>query len=308
MGSNKAKDDIRLLRRSDINAGKWDAAVKADASPRPYGLSWWLDAATNGDWQGLVVGNYSVVLPLPRLRRFRIMPALLRPPFTQQLGPFGAIDEDPATARRILRRIPKSLQISLPLRASLTSADIPQRFQRRRRTNFVLDLSRAEKDIVARFPKRMRTYYRRYAEDRLVRYPPEELLAISKRELGGRGGIRDFHWQRLSAIIEAARARDYGECYGLHQPETGELLSVAFYPRMAGRIYNLSAASTDLGRADRGMERMFFCLIRRHAANVGMALDFEGSELPGVREFFAKFGGQDEGYWTIEEKLWGLAR
>ena len=89
---------LRRLARRAIDDHRWDRAVADDPTPLPYGLPRWLDAAHGRDWSGLVLGDYRAVLPLPRGRRYRLLPALLRPPFTQQLGPFGTFDEAEYTA------------------------------------------------------------------------------------------------------------------------------------------------------------------------------------------------------------------
>ena len=296
-----AGPQVRRLRRRQIDDVKWDAAVRNDPNPLPYGFSWWLDAATAENWQGLVLDDYRVVLPLPRLRRFRILPTIIRPPYTQQLGPYGDVRGGDVGA--LLNSLPHTPQLALPLRPSIAVHEIPTRYAYRRRINYVLDLTMPYQEVQAQFPKKLRQYLRRSVADRLEPIAVDELVALCRDRLGGRGGVRSFHFERLQTLIEACERQDSGSCYQL--TEQGELLAAGFYPRQDNRIFNLAAASTEVGLRRRGMSRLLSLVFQTIAGQPGAAFDFEGSELPGVREYFAKFGGQDEGYYVVERK-WAI--
>ena len=294
--------DVRFLSRDRIDAERWDRAVMADAVPLPYGLSWWLDASTEGRWDGLVVDDYRVVLPLPRLHRYRGVPVYIRPPFTQQIGPFGSLRD--GDLRALLSRVPPKFQVSLPLRPWIDRDEVPAGFSVRKRVNFVLDLSPSFETVRRGFQKRMRQYLNQDTEmeDHVV--TREEVIELCSSQLGDKGGIRGFHWKRLSAIIDACQERSLGECRGMS--ENGTLLCVGFYPRLAGRAFNLAAASTQAGFDRRAMIHLLARVMREMSGQPGAAFDFEGSELPGVKEFFSRFGGKDEGYYVVDKKWFGL--
>ena len=294
---------VRRLAAGAIDRAAWDAAVLADPLAKPYGLSWWLDAATADRWEGLVLDDYRVVLPLPRLRRYRVMPVHIRPPFTQQLGPFGNLQS--GDLKRLLEALPRKFQTALPLAPSIPLDEVPTGFRVRRRVNYVLDLARPFAEVKKDFQKRMRQYLNRTGELAVHPVSGTAVIGLCRDHLGDRGGIRDFHWKRLAAIIDAAEVRDRGFCRGISG--NGELLCVGFYPHLNGRAYNLAAASTPAGFEQRGMIHLLATVMEDLSDRPGAAFDFEGSELPGVREFFSRFGGQDEGYHLVERKWYGLA-
>ena len=296
-------NDVRRLPARSIDRDRWDACVLADPVPKPYGLSWWLNAATRSDWEGLVLDDYRVVLPLPRLHRYRLLPVHIRPPFTQQLGPFGQLRPGDLTA--LLNALPRKFQTALPLRPTLDAAEVPEGFSLRRRVNYVLDLDDSFPEVKRKFQKRMRQYLNRTHDMEVHPVAREAVIGLCRAQLGGRGGVRDFHWQRLSAIIDAAMERDLGFCRGISAG--GELLCVGFYPQLNRRAYNLAAASTPEGFEKRGMIHLLANVMEDLSGQPGAKFDFEGSELPGVREFFSRFGGVDEGYCLVERKWWGLA-
>ena len=290
---------VRRLKRHAIDDDRWDAAVLSIGQSFPYGLSWWLDAVTGGSWEGLVLDDYRVVMPLPKLRRYGFIPAYLRPPFTQQLGPFGTLE--PGDLKDLLHAVPFSLQIALPLVITAPVEEVPEGFSMRRRINYVLDLSKPLEQTKKQFPKTVRSLIRKSSEDRLEPADPARTIHYYRSHLRGRGGLRDFHFARLADLIAACQSRGVGDCYQLRDAD--ELLAIGFFPTFRGRTINLTAASTEAGMNRRGMSRLLALLFARDSGVPGNCFDFEGSELPGVKEYFAKFGGTDEGYFLVEKKL-----
>ena len=273
----------------------------ADTTPLLYGMHWWLDAATDHNWEGLVVDDYRVVLALPRLRRFRLLPVYIRPPYTQQVGAFGRLV--PGDYRALIAAIPNLPQIALPLRPDVPAEEVDQRYSCRHRINYVLDLHDDFEALQKGFSRRMRGYVRKHRADRLQTADRELVVELCRDRLGGRGGVRDYHFDRLDALIGACLERDAGHCYRL-DGEDGEMLCAGFYPHAAGRTFNAAAASTDAGLKRRGMTRMLARILAERCGSPGASFDFEGSELPGVKEYFASFGGRDEGYHLIEKRWW----
>ena len=290
---------VTRLKRSAINDARWDDCVASDERPMPYGLSWWLDAVTDGSWDGLVIDDYRAVLPLPRLRAHRIVPAFLRPPFTQQLGPFGTVF--PGDLQHLLQAVPFRPVISLPLSRSVSERELPPNYTVQRRTNFVLHLDRPFDTTAKQFPKTVRSLIRRSENEQFSTADPAETIYYYRRHLAGRGGMRDFHFDRLAELIETCIDRGCGNCYQAHLD--GELAAIGFFPTYNERTINLTAASTVFGMKCRGMTRLLLHLWREASGRQNACFDFEGSELPGVRQYFAKFGGVDEGYYLIEKRL-----
>ncbi len=294
-------DTVRRLARRRIDRQRWDQAVAADPRPLPYGLAWWLDAVTDGQWDGLIVGDYRTVLPLPRARRFGVLPCLIRPPFTQQLGPFGASLPDDVS--RLLAAVPRSFQVSLPLRHPPSPFVIPPRFTARRRTNLILPLAAPIAELRMAYPGKLRAFLRQTTTDRLEPMAASDFVVTAREQLAGKGGLGDRHFRSLHRLICAAEERGMGRCHQLR--EEGVLLAANFTPRWRGRTINLAAVSTDRGRKRRGMSRLLDLHFQAGAGDAGAVFDFEGSELPGVRDFFAKFGGVNEGYLLLEGGVFG---
>jgi hypothetical protein len=293
---------VRLLRRHEIDERRYDDCVLTDPRPLPYGITWWLDIVTDHNWEVLVADDYRCVLPLPRVRRAGLLPTYLRPPFTQQLGPFGAVE--PAVVHSLLSHIPRKAQIALPLRGNLGAGSIPPRFATRPRVNLVLDLDRPFTELATGFPKKLQAYLKKCTADRLEPIPTESLVQVCRQELERHAGLTESNFLTLLQLVDETTRRKFGAAFQLR--EQGELLAVGFYPELAGRTINLIAASTDRGRKRRGMARLLSLVMAGRSNRPGAVFDFEGSELPGVRRFFEKFGTRNEDYLLIEERGYGF--
>ena len=293
---------VRLLRRRDIDVGRWDAAVASDAEPLPYGLSWWLDATSPRGWNGLVLGNYEAVLPLAFRFHFGPLGWVARPPFTQQLGPFGQFS--PARIGEFLDRIPRGyFAPGYALRHGLQSDGFPPRFSPSVRTNLVLDLGASNSARRAGYSKNVRRDLRQQGGVVLHTIAPADLLANYRMHLGEQVGLKPHHYTILTNLIRACLERGVGRCYRAGDAAGGELLGVLFQVRWRGRQINLLTASTPLGKKTAGMARALDAVFEEARAAGVQLFDFEGSELPGVARFFRRFGAVERNYSLVRWKM-----
>lgn len=289
--------ELSYLRWKDIDRQRWDAAVAADAACLPYGCSWWLDAATNSRWDGLVLDDYRVVFPLPRRRSFGRFTQVQRADFTQQGGPFGQLL--PGDAERILAGLPKSvLRFSLPLREQLSLASPPAGRKAFSRSNLVLPLTTTMADLRAGYSRSIRRQLKSDTRGKLSPTSIESVIAEYRLTAGPKAGLKETHYRTIHRLASASLSRKAAYCYRYDDPEHG-LLAVGFFPAYRGRIINLFAASTEAGYRWGGMSRLLDATIDRHFDDAHL-LDFEGSDNPGIAAFFKSFGAESRPYLFVE--------
>jgi len=276
--------------------------VANDPSCLPYGLSWWLDAATDGRWDGLIMDDYRLVLPLPRGKSFGRFTQVQRPSFTQQCGPYGT--QLPGDVEVMLSALPFGVQsLKLPLGERTLSQQIPSSFINRERVNYVLDLTDEYEAIHKGFHKVLRRKIRRNGPARLSPIAPKAIIELYAGSAGLKAGLKAKHYRLVEAIMLAALANNAAICCRLD--DDNGYLAAGFFPFYRGRLINLFAASTPLGYKYEGMARMIVELIKIHRGPDRL-LDFEGSEIPGVAEFFRSFGPEERNYRLVE--MGGLGR
>jgi hypothetical protein len=289
---------IRFLVKKEIDLFRWDTCVATDPTCLPYALSWWLDAATGGNWDGVVIDDYRVVMPLPKGKFLGRYTQVQRPSFTQQCGPFGQLQ--PGDVKQLLTKLPaRYLSLKLPLTDRVTPEQVPAGFSSLERTNYVLDLNPDFASIHQDFNKVLRRKLRRNGPAILRPAEPAEIIELYRQSAGQKAGLQPKHYRQIAAIIDAALRNDAAICCRLDDEENG-FLAAGFFPFYRGRLINNFAASTSTGYAKEGMARMIVELIKSHRGPARL-LDFEGSDIPGVAEFFRSFGPVERNYLAVEK-------
>lgn len=286
---------LRYLRRNQIDDDRWNAAISTDPTKLLYGFTWWLDAAAAGRWHALVLDDYRVVFPLPYARSVGKIIQIRRPPFTQQIGPWG--DVRPGDVERLLRAVPRTaLRFDLPLRENLPALSLPTEFTSRHRTNYVIDLTQPWEAVRQAFQRILRRKLRKHAEPVvLTQTHPNTIIDLYAPSAGAKAGLKAVHYTRVTALMKACAQRSAAQIVRLDCPSHG-LLAAGFFPTHRGRLINLFAASSPEGYQKEGMARLLVHLMRGNDHHSPTLFDFEGSDLPGVKEFFKSFGPVDRGY------------
>lgn len=264
--------------------------------PLPYGLSWWLDAVTDGEWFGIILDEYRVVLPLPVKRSVLGVLQIHRAPFTQQSGPFGDVRVGDLT--KLLSALPRRvLSFELPLSENVAISQVPEAYSSRSRTNLVLDLSPPLNELRAGYGKTLRKKLRRYDGGSLENTSAEAVISIYRASSGQKAGLSAKHYRQVEKLMKAAEEQDSGKCYAF-VGATGETLAAGFFPHYRKRVINLFGGSTPAGFQHDGMARLLDAVIAEHRGTNAL-LDFEGSDIKGVGNFFRSFGAVERPYLKV---------
>lgn len=282
----------RYLRQRDIDRRAWDEAVARDATRLPYGHSWWLDQASVGRWDGIVLDDYRAVLPLPR-GRFWARTQVQRPFFTQQCGPFGKLED--GDLGKMIAQLPARLAtFDLGLAETADPAGVPPTFRAERRTNYVLPLSADYASLRAGYRKELVRKLKPYAPAAPAPCLPGVVARVHAATVGDKANLKRRHYRRAIRLMQAALDHRAGLCLHLTD-EAGDLLAVVFLLHYRRRLVNLLPASTPVGYERAGMARLLDGVVRQYGPTCDL-LDFEGSDVPGVARFFRSFGATDRGY------------
>lgn len=270
--------------------------MSRNPTPLPYGFCWWLDAVTEGEWYGIILDEYRVVLPLPVKRSVLGVLQIHRAPFTQQSGPFGDVRAGDLT--KLLSALPRRvLSFELPLSENVAISQVPEAYSSRSRTNLVLDLSPPLNELRAEYGKTLRKKLRRYDGGFLENTSAETVISIYRASSGQKAGLSANHYRQIGQLMKAAETNNSGKRYAFLDA-TGETLAAGFFPVCKGRVINLFGGSTPAGFQNDGMARLLDAVIEHHQGESGL-FDFEGSDIKGVGDFFRSFGAVERPYLKI---------
>jgi hypothetical protein len=244
-------------------------------------------------WYGAVIGDYDAVMALPWRRKFGIS-YIYQPAFVQQLGFIGnALDEV-----EILNTVTSITRYG-NLLLNYGNTEIALRLAAARKTNFVINLATSYGMIAADYSKDLTANLRKATRDNELQVSNQENidLAISV--------YRDTYHHRVQSLVKDDYARFRLLCGDLFRSQmcftrevrdqASRLLAIGLFVKDEKRIYNLMNTTTEAGRAREANHFLLDAVIREFAGQ-RLLFDFEGSDLPGVKSFYMKFGAQQQPY------------
>jgi hypothetical protein len=288
--------NIRFLSNRDIDRLAWDACVETAAVSLAYAKSWYLDAICDGAWNALVLDDYRAVMPLPYRRKWSI-DYLSQPAFTQQLGVFGLVSEE--EYRQFLNAIPRNYRLADLQLHTGTPANL---HGIKPRTTYWLDLNRPYETIY--------TGYRKDAQKNLRKLETHsgptavtdcfdfDLHIANYRAAYGamNPNLDNEAYRRFRHAMEAAAMRQQLEA--LHITDrNGTMLALGLFLKSKQLLHYVMGAPVE-GADAGGVHGIIDALIRRYAGTP-FTLDFEGSEIPSVAYFYAKFGALPQHYYAL---------
>lgn len=294
---------MQIIPSEHIDFAKWDACVNNNANGLIYATSAYLNTMTD-NWSGLVINDYETIMPLPWRKRWGIK-YLYTPAFTQQLGLIGnySINND-----TILETINKFVQYGdYMLNTDNKPTHIKGSFTEK--CNYILNLSPTYLQLNENYSKPLKGYLKKASSLGLTYDESNISEAID--------AYKGMYHNRFDKIVEADYSHFKQLCIHLAQQELcfakkvsnkeGNIVAYGLFLKDNRRIYNLMPTTFPLGRKLFAMHYLLDCLIKEYSEQ-DIFLDFEGSDLAGVKQFYEHFGGVNEGYyhWHFNQLAWPL--
>lgn len=287
---------IRHVPYKEIDIAKWDNCIATAPNGLIYGYSYYLDHMAK-QWDGLVLGDYEAVMPLTWNRKYGIV-YCYSPPLTPQTGLFGKI---PTTAEKVLllKKIVSfasygdclfnyANKLQYPF-GSVTAL-----------TNFMITL---DKDYAT-----IRNNYNEDLLKNLKKAEKQALVYLSGIEnidntidgysflYGNRTPhVKEKDYNNFKSLCQLLLQK--GQCFIREVKDDQEnLLASALLLKDKRRIYNIMNSTTVLGRKKEANHFLIDNILKEFA-NTNMIFDFDGSDLPGVKQFYEKFGPINQPYY-----------
>ena len=284
---------IRLLSHREIDFVKYDECIEKSMQTKVYAMSWYLDAVFP-DWSVYVVGDYDVVMPLPLKRKFGLVYAL-QPQFCQQLGIFSKSWLSKLQARELVGKLPFLYRLCF----NSGNADVCN--EKTLRPNYVLDLSADYEILNGGFSLQCRRNVKKAKSfvQRVTEIPKDEYLSFLSENAGQWMGKVQI--PVLTRLIDNAISAGCAELVSVRDDQS-QVLSAVFFIRWCGRLYYLSPVSSEKGKQCQSMTFLLNDIIERNA-NSSLLIDFEGSAIESIKNFYEGFGAKDEPYPMLEKNM-----
>jgi hypothetical protein len=287
--------EIQYVENKNIDKRKWDQCINKAPNGLIYPYSWYLDEMAE-TWDAVIYGHYNAVMPLPYRVKYSIH-YLYQPFLSAQLGVFGEFDQHIIVA--MLNSIPakfKYWDISLNQDNVLTIGS----FQTFLRSNFVLRLSKSHEQISNGYSENLRRNIRKAVSSgcTLAKSNDEEnlvTLALDQMKQHSPGSTR--HVQKFRRVFKLLSSQNKAIVYEV-KSQSGNLISSAAFFFSHNRAYYILVGNHPESKITGASHFLIDGFIKDHAGKE-LYLDFEGSDITSLANFYRSFGSKDEKYPAI---------
>ena len=288
----ESADHITYMTREEIDIDKWDNCIINAGNGLIYARSFYLDAMAE-NWSALVMNDYKSVMRLDGNRKYGIR-YLYQPPFTAQLGIFSA---GPINQKMISSFIFQSKKLFRFCEMRLNHSNMLQNLPVQ--ANYILDLQATYEQIRGKFKKSL-VRNLKSGHPNTMSYCSstdfQKVVQLYRANYGRRfPHVTSNHYQRFETLCADLSERKMGIIRQVITGISKEILSAGIFFRDEKRIYNIMPVTPPEGRKRLANPYLLNQLIREFSGEKKI-LDFEGSEIAGIAEFYKKFGSTLEPY------------
>lgn len=289
------KPSIEILPSHEIDSFKWNQKVTLSNDGLIYAQTDYLNRITE-KWSGVIINDYESIFPIPHRNKWGIEYAYT-PPFIQQLGLIGSSDTTIISSLK-MQILKKFKYGSFLLNASNNAiakdtGAIP-------RPNLFLPLQQPFSVLEKSFKKEIsKISEKRICENWIYNTSinVQDCVYLYQQIHGHKMvhiSVNDYE-QLIRFCAENKNPNLQYHSRSVHNP-AGELCSVIVLLRDDKRIYNIINATTPEGKKAYSNYLLYYeCL--KEFSQQSLLFDFEGSSIPGVAEFYAKFNPHKEYYY-----------
>lgn len=270
--------NITYLSYKKIDKAKWDQCIINAPNSLIYGTSWYLDQVCE-HWDGLILGDYEAVMPLPWKRKYGLK-YIIQPLFTKQLGVFGNVND--GDFYDFIRKIPKRF-VYVHFSGNYQN-DPNGRFPNA--LDQVIDM----KDF-PNYNKSTRYNIRKAEKNNLISSEGTSAAFLEQYKNLGHEFISKDKIRLLEKLFRSEKFREHSYFQQVTD-ENHEILSILWIMILNRRGYLISSATPEAGKKQSAKFLAIHSFLEKHKAALD-AFDFVGSGIPGVYDFNRGFGAVD---------------
>jgi len=284
---------IRYFKRRDLDVIKYDNCIASAVNSRIYAYSWYLDIVAD-NWDVLVLNDYEAVMPLPWRSKYFIK-YIYPPAWTQQLGVFSKHKIEANLVKEFISSIPKKFK---KITIQFNSENDLSSFKIEKRVNYVLNLNKPYEEIYKGFNNNRK---------RNLKKAGAEKYRIDKKIKANE--FFDFYLNepknyqlgqdQISTIKDLLKANNKAVfIWGIREDE--KLIATLIWLKDTNRITYLLPIATKKAK-ENGLPTLLISNLINKYENSNLFLDFEGSMIDGVANFYKSFGIEKENYFLYQK-------
>lgn len=297
---------IKLCDSQSIDPVKWNNCIAKNINGLIYSQYQYLSYLTK-HWSAIIIGDYEALLPLPWNSKWgiRYYQAI---PFIQQLGLIGTVDKSQIPQMiTLIKGFAKYGEIFF----NFSNLDLAKALPTLAKTNLVLDLHQDYYSIAKNYKKDLTQNLEKAKKHHPIYLTSTQFsntLDIYQQQYGSRfNWVSQSDFQNLTQVLAFYASTNQCLVRELIDQTTEELLASAILLKDDYRLYLLINAITTRGRQQSSNHLLIDSIIREFS-DTHLMLDFEGSEITGVQDFYRNFHPKDQPYFQFHHNqlIWPL--
>lgn len=283
--------NIQILHRNEIDSIRWDRLVESSAFAHPCHRSAYLDAVCP-HWSAAVMGDMEAAMPVWMKRKWGIWYAAM-PPFVQQTG---CISAQPASIDKFLQCIQQKARLIELSGNETDKLEIGLEM----RSNYCLDISPEYRYIRNGYNDNTKRNCSKAEKNGLhmVEVNDTDRMIRFFEQNNKKNKLDSAHFKILNRLLNIG-SNSLSKCYETVDNKNNTLAMAIFTNAMGRHVYTL-ASLTEQGRLQGAMFMLIDKYILMHSGMDEKLLDFEGSNIAGVAQFYAGFGATNRPYPFIQ--------
>lgn len=284
-------DEIHYVSRAEIDPEKWNGCMMHAANGLIYAYSNYLDRMAD-HWGALMLNDYEAVMPLPFRKKYGVT-YVYQPAFCASLGIFGNQLTE-AIQDAFLAHIPAQFKL---VELSLNSGNFLRGNASLPRINQVLSLKDNYSSLSAAYNENTKRNLKKAQSlgcifKRDISAVP--VIALSKKQMQQISNIHDADYLNFETLFQELYLKQQACAYGVFD-RNQNLLSSCVFLYSHGRAYYILVGNHPDGKTQ-GASHFLIDSFIREKAGTDLLLDFEGSDIPNLANFYSGFGAGTETY------------
>ncbi len=280
---------INYIQHEEIDKSSWDETIRLASNGNLYAYSWYLDVVCPG-WDALISPDYNLIMPLTGNKKYGFH-YLYRPMLSQQLGLFSQHLPTKEELAAFLEAIPSKYRL---IQYCLNKFNHPEEsFDFILHDSFELDLNADYQDIRKAYSDNHRRNIKKTVTAKLEivqDLQAKVFIEMLTRDTSPGSQILSSkkNLRQLSELIDKMQNHKALQIIGINNQERKPIAAVLFGHSHNKWIYLIPINSKE-GKEKRALFAIIDRLIQTRAG-YNEILDFEGSDIPGLAQFYSGFG------------------
>lgn len=287
---------IEYLPNDKIDRAKWDHCIYNAGNGLIYSYSFYLDAMSK-HWDGLVMSkgsgpefDYEAVMPLTWNKKYGIH-YLYQPFLAAELGVFGNVITE-KVCEDFIAAVPKKFKyIDISLNSGHISSISPGYSILRH--NHILDLNRSYDTIFNNYNDNTQRNVKKAMQSGCSiqkDFPVEKIIELAVLQMKMHDKDTEENIERFRKLYPLLHQKHMAATYGVFLQE--KLLSSAVFFYSHNRAYYILVGNNPEGRNTGASHALIDAFIKDQAGK-DLILDFEGSDISTLAQFYKGFGADE---------------